>query len=205
MKKIISIVLALSLALSLVGCSASKPDTVVTTFCDAIKAYDFEKAYACMKESDGDLDEQTEKYDNTLLESSMKEWASEITYKLGEPEVDDENATILVSFTYVDATLIIASTVTEYLSQLVDSKYSDEDDAADVQEEDLFTSILREKIESEMTGTVTVDVTFNCVKVDGEWKIDSFSDEDGEKIKNILTNNIDDYFSEMDNTSNDDD
>ena len=44
MKKIAALALALVLSFSLVGCSSSKPGTVVTTFCDAVKTFDFETA-----------------------------------------------------------------------------------------------------------------------------------------------------------------
>ena len=47
-----------------------------------------------------------------------------------------------------------------------------------------------EKTKSVEAGSATADVTFNCVKVDGDWKITSFSEEDEEAITNILTSNI---------------
>ena len=70
--------------------------------------------------------------------------------------------------------------------------------------EELFANIFMEKTESKETGTATANVTFNCVKVDGEWKIASFSEEDEKTITNILTSNIASAFEELGEAFDDD-
>ena len=193
MKRVVSLVLALLLALSLVGCSDSKPDTVVATFCSAVQAFDFEKAAACMENGSEDMEDP---YDNAEMEEDLsseqvmaylKECASKMTYKIGESKVDGESATVSVSFTYVDASSVITSALGEYITQAFAMAFSGADDA---QMEELFSNIFMEKTESVETGTATADVTFSCIKVDGDWKITSFSEEAEEAITNILTSNI---------------
>ena len=123
MKKVISLALALLLALPLAGCSGSKPDTVVTTFCSAVQAFDFEKAATCMENGSEDLEDP---YDDAEMEEDLsseqvmtylKECASKMTYKIGESKVDGESATVPVSFTYVDAGPVITSALGEYITQ----------------------------------------------------------------------------------------
>ena len=193
MKKVLSLALVLLLALPLAGCSGSKPDTVVTTFCSAVQAFDFEKAATCMENGSEDLEDP---YDDAEMEEDLsseqvmtylKECASKMTYKIGESKVDGESATVPVSFTYVDAGPVITSALGEYITQAFAMAFSGADDA---QMEELFGNIFMEKTKSVEAGSATADVTFNCVKVDGDWKITSFSEEDEEAITNILTSNI---------------
>lgn len=193
MKRVVSLALALVLALSLVGCSGSKPDTVVTTFCTAVQSFDFEGAVACMENGSEDLEEP---YDGAEMEEDLaseqmmaylKECAAKMTYKIGESKVDDETATVPVSFTYVDAGPVITSVLGEYISQAFGLAFSGADDA---QMEALFGNIFAEKTKSVETGTATADVIFNCVKVDGNWKIASFAKDDENALTNVFTCNI---------------
>lgn len=193
MKRVVSLALALLLALSLVGCSGSKPDTVVTTFCGAIQAFDFEKAATCMENGSEDLEdpyddgEMEEDLSSEQVMTYLKECASKMTYKIGESKVDGERAAVPVSFTYVDAGPVITSALGEYITQAFALAFSGADDA---QMEELFSNIFMEKAESMETGTASADVTFNCVKVNGDWKIAAFTDGAEEVITNILTSNI---------------
>jgi hypothetical protein len=191
MKRVISAVLVMVLILSFVGCSGSKPDNVVKTFCDAIKAFDLEAAAAC---TESGSDEISGLYDDTETEDAaeqimtyVKECASKMTYTLGESKVDNDNATVVVSFTYVDAAPVITSAMGEYITQAFALAFSDVDES---EIENLFSTVFAEKVETVETSTATADVTFNCVKVDGDWKIASFSDEDEETITNVITSNI---------------
>ena len=135
MKRVVSLALALLLALSLVGCSGSKPDTVVTTFCSAVQAFDFEKAATCMENGSEDLEDP---YDDAEMEKDLsseqvmtylKECASKMTYKIGESKVDGESAMVPVSFTYVDAGPVITSALGEYITQAFAMAFSGADDA----------------------------------------------------------------------------
>lgn len=193
MKRVVSFALALLLALSLTGCSGSKPDTVVKTFCGALQSFDFEKAAACMANGSEALEDpyddpkMEEDLSNEQVMTYLKECASKMTYKIGEVKVDGENASVSVSFTYVDASPVITSALGEYITQAFALAFSGADDA---QMEELFSNIFMEKTESVEAGTAAADVTFNCVKEDGDWKITAFTDEAEEVLTNILTSNI---------------
>ena len=55
---------------------------------------------------------------------------------------------------------------------------------------ELLVSIFKDKVETIEPGTASADVTFNCVKVDGKWKLAEFSDEDSNTMANIATANL---------------
>jgi hypothetical protein len=193
MKRIASLALVFALALSLVGCSGSKPDTVITTFCNAVKAFDFETAATCMENGSNDFEDP---YDDAELEedlmseqvmSYLKDCASQLTYQLGEATIDGDAASVPVSISYVDASPVITSALGEYIAQALGLAFSGADEA---QMEELFGSIFMEKTESVQTAMASDTVVFKCVKVDGDWKIAEFDDDAQTVITNILTSNI---------------
>ena len=110
-----------------------------------------------------------------------------MTYTIGEVKTEGDNATVAVSFTYTDVSPIVTSVVGEYIVQGLALALSGADEA---QMEELLVNIFKEKVEVIEPGTASADVTFNCVKVDGKWKISAFSDESSKAMTNIVTANI---------------
>ena len=205
MKKILSIVLALSLALSLAGCGESKPDSTVTNFCNALKTYDFEAISSYMENSNalsapnlGDLAE--EDLGSEKLMTYLKENAEKMTYSLGETQINGDTATVPVSFTYIDASGVMTAALGEYLSQAFVLAFGG---AGEEQLAELFESIFTEKAASIKPDTSTVKVSFTCVKVDDGWKIADFSNTDSTVLDNILTCNIASAFDDFGNAFDD--
>ena len=192
MKKFLSLILVLSLAFSLAGCSGSKPDETVTSFCNALKAYDFDTASSYMEDSDDfispyDDDLNEEKISSEQLMTYLKENAGKMTYTLGEAQIDDDTATVPVSFTYIDANAVVTAALGEYLTQAFALAISG---ASEEQMAELFGNIFEEKSKSMEPSTTTDNVSFTCVKDDGNWKIEEFSDANAATLSNILTCNI---------------
>lgn len=195
MKRITAFALAIVMAISLVGCSSQKPETVVEDYCKAIQAFDMEKAAACMQNGEEALKEfeemqrelkgEEDTYGRLLL--YLKECASKMTCTIGEVKTEGDNATVAVFFTYTDVSPIVTSVVGEYIVQALVLAFSGADEA---QLEELLVNIFKEKVETIEPGTASADVTFNCVKVDGKWKIAAFSDESSEAMTNIVTANM---------------
>lgn len=195
MKRITAFILAIVMAISLIGCSSQKPETVVEDYCKAIQAFDMEKAAACMQNDEEALKEfeemrrelkgEEDTYGRLLL--YLKECASKMTYTIGEVKTEGDNATVAVFFTYTDVSPIVTSVVGEYIVQALVLAFSGADEA---QLEELLVNIFKEKVETIEPGTASADVTFNCVKVDGKWKIAAFSDESSEAMTNIVTANM---------------
>ena len=211
-KRILAIVLALALVLSLAACGGGTEDTnspeyVVKTFCEAIKSYDFEAAGNCMENGASDLeyvydeDKLKEAFASTAAFNFFKDSASKMTYEIGEAEVEEENVLVKVpvTFTYVDATNLITEVMDEYLTQAFELAW---DDVSDEEIEGVLDGIFEDKIESVETGTSEVEFTFNCVMANENWKIESFSDEGETTINDIITSNMEsttsDYLGDYD-------
>lgn len=195
MKKGISLILALALTLSMIGCGGNKPgpDTAVTGFCDAVKAFDFVTASGYLEENSDDWQDT---YDNEQLEEEfgsaaivtyLKDCASKMSYEIGEIEENGEEATVPVTFTYVDSDEVIKAVIDEYLVQALALAFSG---AEDEEIEALLDTVFEEQAQSVEAGTATMDLAFNCVKVDGEWKIAAFSEDDESKFANLIASNM---------------
>ncbi len=195
MKRIVPIILALALVLSLAGCSGKKagPDAAVTAFCGAIQAFDFEKAADCMEHGVEDWEtlydgqQLEEELDSEPAVTYLKECAAKMTYELGEVKEDGESATVPVTFTYVDAQPVFNAVLDEYIAQAFALAMTDADDA---EIDALFDSVFEEQAQSVETNTASVDMDFKCVRVDGEWKIAAFSEDDERLINDLVTGNM---------------
>lgn len=186
MKKLGMFCLTLLLCISLVGCSKSKPDPVVTSFCDALQQYDFEAMKTCMTEDEDDLQEDLFSEEESMEEESfliLKECAAKMTYEIESSEVTEDTANVTVAFTYVDLSPVMTTTIGEYLQQAFGMAFTgaDEDTFGT-----LFDSIFREKYDAAELTTITQSVTFGCVNTEDGWKIDTIPEE----FVNVATANM---------------
>ena len=157
MKKVLVAFLSIVMLVSLAGCgSASKPETTVGAFCEALKTLDMETASTCFTSGDSGLKnpyagENAEKQ-NIFTEQTvayLTDCAKEMTFVLGEPAIEEEKAVIPVTFTYVDATPVISAALEEYLPQAFALAFSSVDDSV---KKDLFDTIFTEKTASVSTA-----------------------------------------------------
>ena len=201
MKKFLSFILSLAMAISLIGCGAEEgPDVVVKSFCDAMKQYDVTAMLNCTvggaEENQEDLsssDEMPEEF-----EAYFAELMGTITYTIGEATVAENTATVPVDFTYADISPVMTAVLGEYITQafaLAFAGASDED--MDV----LLVSIFNEKKNSIDAGTAEITVNFPCTKTDAEWKIS----EVPEGVATVLTCNIEAAFAGFDETEDSND
>lgn len=193
MKKIISLVCAMVLIVSLVGCGAeSKPDNVVTTFCDAMKAYDRETMSSCVTSGGKGLTGESEEEDELMNQifDYLKICTSKMTYSIENSEVNEDKGTVTVKFKYVDASPVVIAALGEYIQQALVMAFSGADEDTMSQ---LFVSIFNEKKDSTDTGTAESTLNFACTKTDERWKIDSVPDG----AESILLSNVDKAFESM--------
>lgn len=135
MKKVISLMLALVLALSLTACGgkASGPEGVVGQFCKGLQELD-EKAIAQCFENGDDLElSELEDVDSDdavaqKIMDFMKSCAGRLKYQVGEATVDSDTAKVPVEFTYVNAGSLMTDILTEYISQAWSLALSGADD-----------------------------------------------------------------------------
>ena len=204
MKKLCALALALLLTMSLAACGSggneSKPETVVTEFCEAVKTLDGEKANACLATP---LPEDFFSEDATLPEDvpgaqemadQFNAWAAQMTYTLGEATVDGETATVPVHITYVNAADVFTEALSEYFLQAFGLALTGADEE---QLSQLMMDLLKEKMETVSTSTGEADLTFTCQQTDGKWKIAALSDDQLTSLTRILSCGILDIIQEL--------
>ena len=182
MKKVISLMLALVLALSLTACGGKAgPEGVVGQFCKGLQELD-EKAIAQCFDSD---DAVTQK-----IMDFMKSCAGQLKYQVGEAAVDGDTATVPVEFTYVNAGSLMTEILTEYISEAWSLALSGADD-------EKLAAAFEEVFDEKTTGadfpTLTATLTIPCVQTSDGWKISSSADNSEElsdQLLDILTSNI---------------
>ena len=125
--------------------------------------------------------------DTTSIIEYIKENASNITYEIGEVSIDEDYATVPVHFTFVDASPIMVSTLSDYLSQAFLLAFSGVDDSAI---DTLLVTIFNEKVDTVDAAEASIDIDFACEKVDGDWKISILSEEIRDDLMAVLTCNI---------------
>lgn len=196
MKRILTTALAIALLLSLVGCgTSSKPEDVVSTYCNAMKTFDTETASGCLISGGSDFGEvftSEEEGDGANLADEriieyFKSNAAKMTYEVGAATVEGDTATVPVSFTYVDASAVMSAALGEYITQAFALALSGVDETT---MEELFTTIFLEKAESTELNELTSDIVFQCEKVDDAWKIKTPSDDDASVLSAVISGNI---------------
>ena len=190
-KRLVTALLSLCLLLSMSGCMGDKPENIIDKFCTAVIAYDEKTAsqyivdgnpegFVPQLEIDSDAD-------TTSIIEYIKENASNITYEIGEVSIDEDYATVPVHFTFVDASPIMVSTLSDYLSQAFLLAFSGVDDSAI---DTLLVTIFNEKVDTVDAADASIDIDFACEKVDGDWKISILSEEIRDDLMAVLTCNI---------------
>ena len=165
--------LFLSMLVFLTACG--KPEDVVKSYCASVKAFDFDKI-------DEYMANPTENSTNDDMEKEMpdiwnyaKENAKKMKYTVINSNVNGDKATVTVKFDYVDASGIMNAALADYVSKAWSMALAGNAD------EDAMTAILidcfNEKKASNQPSTATATLDFECIKVDGKWKIDKVPKE----------------------------
>lgn len=186
MKKLLSLLCAAALLFTLAGCSSKdQPDAVVTEFCDSMKAFDIEGMRDCLIIRGNDPITFKDKEVPSDIYKILKKNAASITYSLGETtEGSDDNKRIVpVSFTFPDISDAVSVALKEYISQALSMAFSGERENID---EDLFTRILVEKLDTIEPSTSELTVRFTCIRSDDDWKILDI----GDSVINIIIGNM---------------
>ena len=192
-KQSVTALLFLSVLLLFTACIGKKPENTVDKFCAAIIAFDGETASqytidGSSKDFVPQLDAETSSGTNMEpIISYIKENATKITYEIGDVTVNDDSATVTVHFTFVDASPIMVATAGDYLSQAFLLVLSGADDSTI---ESLIVTIFQEKVDTIDTEEKSVDIEFDCEKIDNDWKIAPLSSESQEDLFAVLTSNI---------------
>ena len=188
MKKMSNIIMSITLlaVLVLVGCSGSDspsspaPAKVVTSFLDAIKNSDFEKAIQYTGNQDGDFLNNEEE-----LPVFAQELFSKFTYSNVTEFIDGDTAYVGADITTVNMSTVMA----EIIGEMIGYAFSGlPDEQIETMTEDLF----RERINASDALMTTGSIEFELVKTDSQWII---TPNDG--LANVLTGGLIDYLEGM--------
>ena len=205
MKKLLSMLLATLMVLSLCACGSSssapattpeptpaptptptpepQPEDTVITFSEGMKEFDFDKMQSCLAQEDDELDDTMEAELGEEVIAKFKEWAQEITYEVDNVDAAKEIAKVNVKYSYVDATNVALTFVSDYFAEAINLAFSG---ASQEEVEAKALEILITTLQNAETGSAEKTVSFDLVKDGDEWKIKEVPDE----IEDVLTGNF---------------
>lgn len=189
MKKLGHIFLLFLLCFSLSSCSSS-PDTMIESYCEAMKTFDYMKMKEFLENTDASTEDPFQSQDSmedatmAYLKDYLTNHASKISYTITSVNENADSATVTVDFEYADLSPMIASVMDDYISQALALAFSGVDD--DKTYEQLLISLIKEKSASYEPLLTSETVQFICHKTNHEWKITETPDA----IINIMTGNI---------------
>ncbi|MBQ8541436.1 MAG: DUF4878 domain-containing protein [Clostridia bacterium] len=172
MKKILALVLALAMTLSLAGCGAvGKAEATVKNFFEACKAGNLEDAQKYLV-----IEEEAETEDNAEVYDMAALVLEKLDYSLVSSEQIDENTvTVTASVTAPDMKVAVG----EFFQQALAFAFSNAFSEAPLSDEEAQAEMMNMFIEAmskEDLGLVTNEAAISVVKTEEGWKIDA--DED---------------------------
>ena len=188
MKKVLSIVLVLVMVFSLAACGGPKPEDTVKSFCESMKAFDFEGMNAVLADKLSEDEVINEEIEEELpgLIDYMKSCSSLMTYTVGKAGVNGDTAVVPVEFKFRDTTEVVKAAMQKMFTMLFKMMFSGEgSEMTEEEEAKLLSELFMETAPTELPET-TASVNFNLQKVDKEWKVTEMTDD----MVNVLTCNM---------------
>ena len=174
MKKMLALLCtALLLAGVLTGCggSLSRPQKTANTFFHAVQTLDVDAINACGENGsliEWDMVQKTDGGDAQQLTTFLRALAAKMTYTITDTEITDTQATVRATVQYADAAMLVKSTMTDVMAQMMMSLFSDE---AEIDGQAQFYDTLLQNVETESPTMQAVDVALPMVKTDDGWRI----------------------------------
>ena len=188
-KKVLVVVSMISCLMlsALVGCGAkNSPKEPVTEFCESMKEMNFDRMAKTL------IVDETENFEfeaSTASEKAIMDlvtsYAKDIKYEIEEPDIEDNKATVAVTFTYKDCSNAVNKAMTD-LSQTALEKAEAGETIEDGYLDEMFPQIMSEAAKNVEASEVSTKCVFILNTKDNEWKISEF---DEKVITKILTAN----------------
>ncbi|WP_206460371.1 DUF4878 domain-containing protein [Anaerovorax sp. IOR16] len=202
MKKIITILLAIIMCLSVVSCrNEPSPSDVVNSYMKALKENDtttISKIYSGDTEAASFLDVagvDTESYSEEFV-TTLKEKLLSFEYTLSNEKVDGDTATVDVTIKTYNFGETFKAAVADYFQKALSMIFSD---VSDEEMDELMESTVIEHLNN-ATFDYEKTAVIKLTKTDEGWKIDDF--EDNADIINALTGGLIDFVTEMSDAFN---
>lgn len=203
MKIFYKIVLLLLICFSLSACTTDTPETVVTSFCNAMQTFDITRMQELIERTentegadDAEAMEETDTISlqnpevsnqeiQTLLMDYVKENAAKMTYTITNVEAQEQTANVTVQFTYPDLSPMMRTVMQEYIANalvMVLSGNFDDDDMV----VEMFLSLWQEQTETFQPAMTNKTVVFVCHQTEQGWKLVEMPDA----VVDVISGNI---------------
>ena len=166
---------------SICSCGGEKPDGVVSAYCDAMKEYDHVKMMEYVVTDKEISEDDTDAMTNKVIDC-FKPFVAQMEYTIEETVIEEDTATVTVKFDYPDIAPVMPEVIQDFFGKALALAFSG---ASEEETNEVFVTILGEKLtnfEAEMTSET---VQFNCCKTDEGWMIAEIPE-----IENILSCNM---------------
>jgi len=201
MRKLISLLLILTLVLLTIGCSSqANPETAVKNYLEAVKKFDVETMNSLMAEPEEDyfkemLEDEGEMA--TYFMDYIKDNAKKIEYEIINTKTEDNTAKVDVKAKFINGSPLIIETFGEFFENLMAEAFSG-NELSEEETEALMIEIMEEKSKEIETEFVETEFTINLVKKDNNWYLEEVSDE----LTNVVTSNFFKAFDEINESFN---
>lgn len=177
MKRIISIIMALSLLFVFTACDTESPADTTKVFLDSIKTQNGEKfasVYVYGGSDFNDLFSQTDEGIVGEVETKALDKMLDFDYTIKEEEINDNTATVTVDMKCYALGEAVEDAAQEMYEKVFDEYGSRIFSGADISEEELnnfLGSILLEKINALDEKTFEKTIQIDLLKEDNKWKV----------------------------------
>lgn len=188
MKKVVSMFLALTMALSFSACRVAKPEDTIDSYLAAYKVFDTEKMDSYVLVPDNATDETMAEDDDAYINffvDYIKENANKMTYRITNSEMSGSNAVVTVEFKYVDGSPLMRSVMGVFMQRMFAEAFSGKE-SSDEDVEGMLTELLHQEIGKTIEIYKEVTLQIDCVLQDKTWHIATESDA----LQDVLTSGV---------------
>ena len=181
--------MVICLVVSFTACGAQKsPEVIINAFFEAIKKMDINAISSCMIDESELLDEETLTSSEVPIIDYLITQAESIQYSVDNIEINDKKASAKVTVSHVDASPIFSEAMADYITKAFALAFSGVSSEADF--ENLFYTSFLEKVQSMQANTTSKTFNIECIDTSEGWKIDNFSEETRNVLRDIITCNL---------------
>ena len=200
MKRLVAILTAFVVTISITSCGGPSPTDVTTTFFDGIKGLDADTIESvCIVDDKDKKDEElsvVDLYEDQQMQEQLKKEPlnkmMDFDYKLSNEQIKDDKATVDVTITTYDLAKPYKNLMEKLIAIALESDEEMTDEEVTNKVMTLFGSEISKLKEKGFEKTATIDL----VKVDDQWEISGL--EGNKNLMNGLTGGLIDLMEETD-------
>lgn len=198
MKKLISVVVLITVLISLTACGAGKPEDKVSEFFIAAQKFDTAGMDACViptaiaetTQADDVMAEFNEFADGFM--SYMIANASKLTYKVTSIEMKDDKAVVTAECRFVDGSEFYEAVMQDYFIKYAGRTFWGQE-LSNEEKIQLLKEIMDEQLNTTAEKYKDITLKIDCIKKDKSWFIAELTDD----MKNAISSNFDTYLKEI--------